>query len=107
LKKNVLTKGGKVADESSLLPFQILRTFFALIFGTILFSLLVGLIFLPVALSLIGPAYVAGIGPPMTNLPVIQPQDGAAMDEPPSKASGSGDGSCASSSCGKPAVSEA
>jgi len=33
----------------------ILRTFFALIFGTIVFSLLIGLVLMPVVLSLIGP----------------------------------------------------
>ncbi len=33
----------------------IIRTFFKLIFGTILFSLLVGLVLLPVIFSLVGP----------------------------------------------------
>ena len=39
---------------------QIIHTFFALIFGTILFSMLVGLCFLPVAFSIIGPARIGG-----------------------------------------------
>ena len=50
---------------------QILRTFFALIFGTILFSLLAGLVWLPVALSLIGPTYISSAaGPAAMDLPV-------------------------------------
>ena len=49
---------------------QILRTFFALIFGTILFSLLAGLVWLPVALSIIGPAYIrSAAGPAAMDLP--------------------------------------
>lgn len=39
---------------------KIIRTFFALIFGTILFSMLVGLCFLPVAFSIAGPARIGG-----------------------------------------------
>ncbi len=41
---------------------QILRTFFALIFGTILFSMLIGLCFLPVVFSIIGPPRVGDAG---------------------------------------------
>ena len=41
---------------------QILRTFFALIFGTILFSMLIGLCFLPVVFSIIGPPRVGDVG---------------------------------------------
>lgn len=41
---------------------QILRTFFALIFGTILFSMLIGLCFLPVVFSIVGPPRIGGSG---------------------------------------------
>lgn len=52
----------------------ILRTFFKLIFGTLLFSLLIGLVVLPVALSLIGPAFiVSAAGPAAFDLPVAAP----------------------------------
>ncbi len=37
----------------------ILRTFFALLFGTIIFSLLVGMVLMPVLFSLVGPSALA------------------------------------------------
>jgi hypothetical protein len=59
---------------------QILRTFFALIFGTILFSMLTGLCFLPVAFSIIGPARVGGPGTDLyaEDLPITAPPTPAA-----------------------------
>ena len=36
-----------------------MKTFFRLIFGTILFAMLCGLMFLPVAFSIVGPARIS------------------------------------------------
>ncbi len=76
------------------LPPQILRTFFKLIFGTILFSLLTGLMVLPVVLSLIGPKFVgSAIAEPAAAAALPAPGQEGEVDAGPSgtEVTGTGD----------------